>query len=85
MNPTSASRGSMPPEATFRAGEQVIWRHIPRGGYGFVCPVPATVVRVCRTRVTIDAALARGGVKRVAVRPASLVRTPAPRRQEDPP
>src|SRR6266487_2028804 len=25
-------------------GQAVTWLYVPRGGYGFVCPVPATVV-----------------------------------------
>lgn len=55
-----------------RVGDRVVWRNIPRGGYGYVCRVPATVVAVGRARVTIEAALERGGVKRVCVRPESL-------------
>ncbi len=56
----------------FKAGDLVTWRHVPRCGWGYVFQVPATVVHVGRARVTIDAELDRGGVKRVAVLPGSL-------------
>jgi hypothetical protein len=60
--------------ADFVVGEHVIWSHVPRGGYGYVWSVPATVVRVGRVRVTIDAALDGGGTKRIVVAASSLRR-----------
>jgi hypothetical protein len=56
----------------FTPGQEVYWWHATRGGYGFAWRVPAVVVRVGPKKVTIDAALERGGVKRVAVMPESL-------------
>jgi len=53
-------------------GQAVTWLYVPRGGYGFVCPVPATVVSVSAKRVTIDAALRRGGTKRISVKRENL-------------
>jgi hypothetical protein len=55
-------------------GETVTWLHEQRGGYGFIIPVPATVVRATAKRVTIDAALRDGGTKRVTVKPEKLRR-----------
>jgi hypothetical protein len=53
--------------------------HESRGGYGYLTPVPATVVRVGPKRITIDAQLARGGTKRITVSAESLrdIRTEA--------
>lgn len=56
----------------FTPGQSVLWWMESRRGY---CPawwVPATVVKVGRKRVTIDAQLARGGTKRVSVQPERL-------------
>lgn len=59
----------------FAPGDAVTWTHVPRGGWGYVWRVPARVVSVGRKRVTIDAALRRGGTKRVSVTPGSLAPT----------
>lgn len=55
-------------------GERVTWLHEQRGGYGFVIPVPATVVKVTAKRVTLDAELRYGGTKRVSVKPENIRR-----------
>jgi hypothetical protein len=57
---------------TFAAGDRVTWMREARGGYGYVMPVPAVVVRVNRVRVTIRARLAAGGSKLVSVTPSRL-------------
>lgn len=65
------------PEAAARLsplvpGQQVIWRHWTRGGWGYLEKVPATVVRIGKSRVTIDAAKAGGGTKRISVMPVNI-------------
>ena len=56
----------------------VMWMHVPRGGWGYVLRVPATVVRLTPTRVVIDAELARGGTKRILVHHDNLRDVPHP-------
>jgi hypothetical protein len=58
--------------ATFEAGQAVTWRHVPRGGYGYVMRVPATVVKQTPKRVQILAELKVGGYKLISVKPHSL-------------
>lgn len=53
-------------------GMPVTWRHHMARGYGYIEHVPAVVVRVGAVKVTIDAELAKGGSKRIAVDPAHL-------------
>jgi hypothetical protein len=53
-------------------GSRVTWLHQPRGGYGYVIPVPATVKRLTARRVLIAADLASGGTKDVWVTPAAI-------------
>lgn len=55
-------------------GQSLVWRHQPRGGYGYVYTVPVTVVRVGPKRVLVRAPLANGlgGDKDVWVRPEYL-------------
>lgn len=60
-----------------RPGMRVTWNHSPRGGYGYVWPTPATVVRTTRERVTLDVerkdgSLVRRTVARKNVRRSSL-------------
>lgn len=57
---------------TFQPGQAVEWRFEGRMGY---CPswwVPATVVKVGRKRVTIDALRTNGTTKRISVTPERL-------------
>ena len=57
----------------FKSGQQVIWKHVPRGGYGFPVGVPATVVKTTAKRVTIDALLKSGRTVRKVVKPENLL------------
>jgi len=57
-------------------GQKVVWKHIPRGGYGYVIPVPAEVVRVWVARVTIRVQKASGEYVNRVVKPESLVVPP---------
>jgi len=42
-------------------GMQVVWEHVPRGGYGYVVPVDGVVVsKTARGRVTIQVKLRTG-------------------------
>lgn len=54
-------------------GLRVIWRHKPRGGYGFVLKIPAKVLHVTRKRVTIEVETDQRGPKTVSVDPANLL------------
>lgn len=63
----------------YHAGEQVLYLHTDWRGWNpkldlFGRWVPATVVKTTAQRVTIDAALETGGVKRVSVKPERLKR-----------
>jgi hypothetical protein len=49
-------------------GYRVIWNFRPRGGYGYVIPVPATVVFHGAEDVVLDADLKGGGTKRITVK-----------------
>lgn len=53
-------------------GQRVTWRHWPRGGWGYLERIPATVVRIGPKRVTIEVPLKAGGTKRVSVQPENL-------------
>lgn len=57
-----------------RAGDAVLWKWEPRGGYCVGHWVPAIVVSVGPKRITIAAELSRGGTKEVAVKPERLKR-----------
>lgn len=48
------------------------WHHKPRGGYGYVIPVPARVISETPRRVRIAALLRDGGEKIVSVRRDAL-------------
>lgn len=56
----------------FQPGQRVEWLYESRKGYGYRWWVPATVVKVNRVKVTIDALLERGGTKRISVHPEKL-------------
>jgi hypothetical protein len=56
----------------FTPGQEVIWRHVCRGGYGYVVQLPAKVVRVTAARVVIDVTYLNGNAGRHKVRPESL-------------
>jgi hypothetical protein len=58
----------------FKPGDRVTWLQQFSGGYGYMQPVDATVVRVGPKRVLIDAPLKSGGTKQVWVKPESLRR-----------
>ena len=62
-----------------KPGDKVLWRHQPRGGWGYIILVPAAVISVGKRRVTIAAELKGGGAKRVTVDPANLVELEASR------
>lgn len=57
-------------------GDRMIWRRWTSAGHGYLEKVPCTVVRQNARTVTIDAELARGGTKRIRVRPESLAASP---------
>lgn len=50
-------------------GYRYVWRHVPRGGYGFAILLPVTVRRIGKSRVTVEVEVTG---KLVAVSPASL-------------
>lgn len=60
-----------PTEDELRAGVDVEWHYVPRGGYGFGYNVPAVIVKVGK-RATIDAQLRGGGTVRRVVAISSL-------------
>ena len=55
-------------------GELVVWLHVPRGGYGYVCPVEAKIVTWSRDDVTIEVCRATGETVRRKVKISSLRR-----------
>jgi len=56
----------------FTIGQEVTWLHAPKGGYGYQFKVPATVVRIGKKRITIDAKLGDWKEKRIHVKPENL-------------
>lgn len=54
------------------AGDAVTWRQTLRGGYGYVCEVPAVVLSLGRARVRIAVLTNNGELVRRSVHPASL-------------
>jgi len=56
----------------FQEGDKVLWLYTQPAGWNLSWWVPATVVKVTPKRITIDAALAKGGTKRVSVKPEKL-------------
>ena len=54
------------------AGDSVTWLYEPRGGYGYVILVPATVVKKGGTRVQIEAVDREGRAVRRWVKPERL-------------
>ena len=68
---------------TLHPGDRLTWRHVPRGGWGYVFPVDVVVVSVGRKRVLVEAPLARGGTKRVRVSPEALQPRPSTSTQEN--
>lgn len=53
-------------------GQSVTWLYVPRGGWGYTYPVPATITKIAAKRVQIEAPLRRGGTKLVWVTPEKL-------------
>jgi hypothetical protein len=61
-------------------GQAVVWRHVPRGGYGFCWGIAAEVVKVGAKRVLIRVRLRSGALQEVWVTPARLQQQEAPAR-----
>jgi len=55
-----------------KPGDQMAWLHIPRGGYGFVYPVNAEVVKVGAKTIRIRVAKRDGALVERNVKPESL-------------
>lgn len=53
-------------------GQAVIWRHEPRGGYGYIIPVDGVVTRIRSGRVEILVRRRSGEPARVWVKPEKL-------------
>jgi len=56
----------------FTPGQSVTWMYTPPGGYGYVQPVPATVVRLTAKRVFIRVLKYDGTWVERAVKPERL-------------
>ena len=41
-------------------GDRIIWSHIPRGGYGYVAPVPGVLLSLGTVYATIEVAKVSG-------------------------
>lgn len=61
----------------FEAGERVVWLYCTRGGYGYVLPVDATVIRTTAKRVRIEAKRTDGTTVVRSVKPENLRRPDA--------
>ena len=55
-----------------KPGDQMTWLHIPRGGYGFVYPVNAEIVKVNAKTIRIRVAKRDGALTERSVKPESL-------------
>jgi hypothetical protein len=55
-------------------GERWMWRHEPRGGYGYVALIPVTIVRTGPKRIQVEALLKTGGTRVTWVARESLVK-----------
>lgn len=56
-----------------RPGDAVTWHHTPRGGYGYVFPIAAEVVKVGAKRIQINAPTVEGDRRLVWVSPDRCV------------
>ncbi len=56
----------------WQPGQAVEWKYTTSKGWGYTWWIPATVVRVTRCRVVIDADLEAGGTRRINVTAARL-------------
>lgn len=58
----------------FQSGEKATWLYVPRGGYGYIYPVPVTVVGYTKAgKVLVDALLKDGTTTKRYVQEESLV------------
>ncbi len=62
----------IPARDELHEGQEVTWLFGPRGGYGYLHPVPAVVVKATPKRVTIDALRKDGSTVRRSVKLDSL-------------
>lgn len=53
-------------------GDKVTWIYTPRGGYGLSFKVPATVLKICKKKVTISVPLKTGEFVTRSVKHESL-------------
>ena len=58
----------------FEIGDRVIYRHCPKGGYGYIFLIPAKVLGFGRARVKVEVQKADGSRVVRFVRPESLIR-----------
>lgn len=55
-----------------KPGDRMTWLHLTRGGYGYIVPVDAEIVRVGKSRVTIRVAKVGGELVLRHVKPEAL-------------
>ena len=55
-----------------KPGDTVIWKQKPNGGYGFIVPVDATILRIGEKMATIEVRRTNGATVKRVVRIESL-------------
>lgn len=55
-----------------KPGDTVIWKQKPNGGYGFIVPVDATILRIGEKTATIEVRRTNGATVKRVVRIESL-------------
>lgn len=48
---------------SFQVGESVTWLHHPRGGYGYIIPVAAKIIKITHSMATIEVTRSANGEK----------------------
>lgn len=60
--------------SAFEVGQEVLWRYVPRGGWGFPIYVPARILKITPKTIRIEAQRKNGAWVPRSVKPESLRR-----------
>lgn len=55
-------------------GEHYIWKHILKGGYGYIHYINATIIKIGKRKVKIEVLKNDGFFKQIWINPENLIR-----------